>query len=205
MVKQERAALTRRALIRAGAEVFAQEGLGRASLTTISRRAGVSNGALHFHFENKQALTQAIVAEALEVVRQIVRDAGAREGDPLESLVDATHRLMSRIGDDAVVRAAFVLPDGPGRGEGPAVRREWQLWVEGVLLRADEGGWLADEVSAQDAATAVVAATVGFEVLGGTDKAWLSEARVTRFWELLLPRLTGRSPQRPPETDRAVL
>jgi AcrR family transcriptional regulator len=195
MVKQERAARTRQALIRAGAEVFAEEGFARASLTTISRQAGVSNGALHFHFENKQALTQAIVAQALEVVRQIVRDAGARDGGPLEELVEATHQLMSRIGDDAVVRAGFELSDGPGGGEGPVLRREWQRWVEDVLLRAGEDGWLAEEVSADDAATAVVAATIGFEVLSGTDKTWLSEERVTRFWDLLLPRLTGRGPR----------
>lgn len=195
MVKQERAARTRQALIRAGAEVFAEEGFSRASLTTISRRAGVSNGALHFHFVNKQALKQAIVSQALETVCQIVRDAGGRDCGPLEELVTATRRLMSRIGDDAVVRAGFGLSGDPGRGGGPSVRREWQRWVEGVLLRADEDGWLAEEVSSGDAAIVVVAATIGFEVLSGTDEAWLSEERLTRFWGLLLPRLTGRSPQ----------
>jgi AcrR family transcriptional regulator len=194
MVKQERAARTRQALIRAGAEVFAEEGLARASLTTISRRAGVSNGALHFHFESKQALVQAIEAEALESVRQIVRDAVAREGGPLQALVDSTYRLMSRIADDVVVRAGFELADDPGRAEGPTIRREWQSWVEDVLMRADQDGWLTEGVSADDAATAVVAATVGFEVLSGEDKAWLSEEKVTGFWDLMLPRLT-RDPE----------
>ncbi|MDL5205381.1 ScbR family autoregulator-binding transcription factor [Streptomyces sp. ALI-76-A] len=192
MVKQERAARTRQALIRAGAEVFAEEGLTRTSLSTISRRAGVSNGALHFHFENKQALVQAIESQALEAVRQITRDAAARDGGPLQSLVDATFRLMSVIGDDVVVRAGFELSDDPSRGQGPTMRREWQRWVEDVLLRADEDGWLAEGVSADDAATAVVAATVGFEVLSGEDEAWLSEEKVTGFWYLLLPRLTER-------------
>jgi AcrR family transcriptional regulator len=192
VVKQERAARTRQALIRAGAEVFAEEGLTRTSLSTISRRAGVSNGALHFHFENKQALVRAIESQALETVEQILRDTVARESGPLQSLVDATYRLMSRIGDDVVVRAGFELSDDPGRGQGPTIRREWQRWVEDVLLRADEDGWLAEGVSADDAATAVVAATVGFEVLSGEDKAWLSEEKVTGFWYLLLPRLTER-------------
>lgn len=61
-----------------------------------------------------------------------------------------------------------------------------------MLLRADEDGWLVEGVSADGAAAAVVAATVGFEVLGGEDKAWLSEEKVTGFWDLLLPRLTER-------------
>jgi AcrR family transcriptional regulator len=192
MVKQERAARTRQALIRAGAEVFTEEGLARTSLSTISRRAGVSNGALHFHFENKQALVLAIEAQAREAVRQIMRDAEARDSGPLQSLVDATYRLMSRIGDDVVVRVGFELSDDPIRGRGPTIRREWQRWVAEVLLRADEDGWLAEGVSADDATTAVVAATVGLEVLSGEDEAWLSEEKVTGFWCLLLPRLTER-------------
>jgi AcrR family transcriptional regulator len=192
MVKQERAARTRQALVLAAAEVFAQDGFVVASLSSISRRAGVSNGALHFHFESKQALVQAVEAEALESVREIVRDAAARDAGPLQALVDSTYRLMSRIADDVVVRAGFELADDPGRAEGPTIRREWQRWVEGALLRADEDGWLAEGVSADDVATAVVAATVGFEVLSGEDKAWLSEEKVTGFWDLLLPRLTER-------------
>lgn len=192
MVKQERAARTRQALIRAGAEVFAREGFARASLTTISRQAGVSNGALHFHFATKQALTQAIMAQALEAVRRIVQDAGAGDGGPLQALVEATHQLMNRIGHDVVVRAGFGLSDDPLGGQGPVLRREWQHWVEEVLRRAEEDGHLGREVSAEDAAVAVVAATVGLEVLGGTDRTWLSPEKVTRLWALLLPRLTGQ-------------
>ncbi|MET8845269.1 ScbR family autoregulator-binding transcription factor [Streptomyces rubiginosohelvolus] len=192
MVKQERAARTRQALIQAGAEVFAQDGLARTSLSRISQRAGVSNGALHFHFENKQALVQAIEAQAREAVRQIMRDVAARDSGPLQSLVDATYRLMSRIGGDVVVRVGFELSGDPSRGPGPTIRREWQRWVADVLLRADEDGWLAEGVSADDATTAVVAATVGLEVLSGEDEAWMSEERVTGLWCLLLPRLTER-------------
>jgi AcrR family transcriptional regulator len=192
MVKQERAARTRRALIRAGAEVFAKEGFALASLSAISRRAGVSNGALHFHFESKKALAHAVEAEALVAVRQVVRDAVGLGGGPLQVLVDATYGLMGRIADDVVVRAGFELCDDPRRSGDPSLRREWQGWVEETLLRAEQDGWLAEGVSADDAATAVVAATVGFEVLGGQDEAWLSAQKVTGFWDLLLPRLTER-------------
>lgn len=193
MVKQERAARTRQALIRAGAEVFAEEGFAPSSLSTISGRAGVSTGALHFHFESKKALAQAIEAEALEAVHQVVRDSLGRDGGPLQALVDATYGLMGRIADDVVVRAGFELCDNPRRREGgPSLRREWQRWVEETLLRAEQDGWLAEGVSADDAATAVVAATVGFEVLSSEDEAWFSEQKVTGFWGLLLPRLTKR-------------
>lgn len=69
------------------------------------------------------------------------------------------------------------------------LRERWRRWVEETLERADAEGELHPEVAARDVVTAVVAATVGFEVLGARDVAWLSESTVTRFWRLLLPTL----------------
>ncbi|MFC8920259.1 ScbR family autoregulator-binding transcription factor [Streptomyces sp. NPDC047821] len=191
MVKQERAARTRQSLIRAAAEVFAQEGFAPASLATISRRAGVSNGALHFHFENKKALARAVENEAAERVRGITAGVLEGGGSALQALVDTTHELMNRLGDDIVVRAGFELGGDPARGEAPQLRREWQRWIEEALRRAEQEGGLAEGVSPDGAVSTIVAATVGFEVLGAGDGAWLAEERITGFWDLLLPRLTG--------------
>ncbi|WPP34435.1 ScbR family autoregulator-binding transcription factor [Streptomyces sp. CL7] len=192
MVKQERALRTRQALIRAGAELFAREGFVAASLSTISGEAGVSNGALHFHFESKRALARAVEDEALVRLRLVIEESLGRDGRALPALVDATYGLVDRIAEDVVVRAGFELGDDPGRGESASLRREWQHWVEETVRRAERDGWLARGVSADDAVTVVVAATVGFEVLGGEESAWLSQERVAGLWKLLLPRLTER-------------
>lgn len=190
MVKQERAARTRQALVRAAAEVFAEEGYTSASLASICKRAGVSSGALHFHFESKKALARAIDEEAAQIMREVVREAEERGADgALQALVDATHALMRRIADDAVVHAAFELCGDPARDSDRAMWRQWRRWVEGALQRVERAGLLARGVSATDAATAIVAATVGFEVLSRENGQWLSKERVTGFWNLLLPRL----------------
>ncbi|MFG7944582.1 ScbR family autoregulator-binding transcription factor [Streptomyces cacaoi] len=191
MVKQARAARTRESLIRAAAEVFAQDGFALASLAAISKRAGVSNGALHFHFESKSALARAVEEQAMEAVRRITEQAAARAGGPLQALVEATHALMTELSGNGVLRAGFALGGDASRGGGAALRREWQRWVEGVLRQARREGLLAEGVSPDGAASAIVAATVGFEVLGSTDRKWLSEQVITQFWGLLLPRLAG--------------
>lgn len=59
MTKQDRAVRTRLALIRSAAEQFEARGYVRASLAEISAGAGVSSGALHFHFANKAAVAEA--------------------------------------------------------------------------------------------------------------------------------------------------
>ncbi|MHB9757750.1 ScbR family autoregulator-binding transcription factor [Streptomyces sp. BYX5S] len=187
MVKQERAQRTRRSLIDAAAEVFAQDGYEPARLATISRRAGVSNGALHFHFANKQTLAQAVEEEAVATLVRITRAAQGPESGAgggrcaVQALVDATYELMGRLADDIVVRAGFELGPGPVRA--------WQRWVEETLRRAERDGRLARGVTGRSAAHAVVAATVGLEALGRENPEWLTRRRVAGIWEVLLPRL----------------
>lgn len=190
MVKQERAARTRRLLLKAAAEVFVQEGYARASLSTISERAGVSNGALHFHFKTKSVLAGAVEQRAAVSLRCIAATADDAPGSALQRLVDATHRLMTLLHQDVLVRAGFQLCDATERrGSSLDLRREWQDWVGRVLADAERNGDLAAGVTAADAATAVVTSTVGFEMLGSRDPAWVARETVSRFWELLLPRL----------------
>jgi AcrR family transcriptional regulator len=192
MVKQERAVRTRQALIRAAAEVFAQVGFTPASLSTICRRAGVSAGALHFHFANKSVLAEAVEDAASEAVNRIIDEAAARQDTPLQAVVDATHGLMRSLAGDAVVRGGFGLAGDVSRRERSPLRAQWQRWIEDSLRRAESSGGLAEGVSSMAAAHAVVAATVGFEVLGVGDASWLSPQNLTRFWLLMLPRLAAR-------------
>ncbi|MFF2412468.1 ScbR family autoregulator-binding transcription factor [Streptomyces sp. NPDC058092] len=189
MNRQGRAVRTRHALIRAAAEVFAEEGFPRASLRAISDRAGVSSGALHFHFAHKRQLAEAV--EASMVLRRITETAWARQGDCLQAVVDATQELMRCLARDPVARAGFELARDVTCCASSPLHGQWQHWVEECLRRAERDGVLGEGVSSADAARAIVAATVGFQVLGRGDELWLSPRSVMGFWGLLLPRLTG--------------
>ncbi|MFB7248831.1 ScbR family autoregulator-binding transcription factor [Streptomyces populi] len=192
MVKQERAARTRQALVRAAAEAFAEEGFVHASLGAISKRAGVSNGALYFHFANKRMLAEAVEAEAAETLRRITEAAWAAQGNSLQRVVDASHELMGVLARDIVVRSGFELAADMARRTESPLRRQWRHWVEDALRGAERGGALAEGMSWRDGAGVIVAATTGFEVLGGSDAGWLSRQNITRFWEVLLPCLADR-------------
>lgn len=204
MVKQGRAARTRQSLVQAAAEVFAQDGFVSASLTSISKRAGVSNGALYFHFESKQALADAVEEQAAAILRSIMDAHTDAHTDPLQRLVDAIYALMGHLDRDAVVQAGFELGGRAGRRDaGGDLRGLWRAWVEQVLDQAERDGNLADGVSAFSASVTVVAATVGFQQLGAVDRAWLSERALGQFWGLLLPRLASTGALRRLAADRA--
>ncbi|MFE9932610.1 TetR family transcriptional regulator [Streptomyces sp. NPDC005533] len=199
MAKQERAARTRETLIRAAAEVFAEQGFVTASIAAISRRAGVSAGGLHFHFENKTVLAQAVEDRAAQTLRRatterwggVAASSAMVDGNALQVLVDSSHALLALLAADVVVRAAFLLCADVSRRSAIDLRRQWRLWVEAVTRAAARQGVLADGLSPQDAAGVVVAATVGLEALGARDRDWLAPHALTRFWAVTLPRLAA--------------
>lgn len=57
---KEDANITRQRIINAAREVFLTKGVSRTSLEQIAKHAGVTRGAVYWHFENKSALFHAI-------------------------------------------------------------------------------------------------------------------------------------------------
>jgi AcrR family transcriptional regulator len=76
------------ALIKAGVEILAKEGLGGLSLREVARRAGVSHAAPYAHFKDKQALIAAISTEGhTRIYREISEIIEQYPDDPLRQLV----------------------------------------------------------------------------------------------------------------------
>ncbi|MFD9792182.1 ScbR family autoregulator-binding transcription factor [Streptomyces sp. NPDC059070] len=189
MSKQQRAERTRQTLIVAAAEVFDADGFAPSALTTISTRAGVSNGALHFHFVSKNALAEAVGEHAMASLRQIAAPREAGHGRALQVLVDTSHTLAFRLNDDVILRAGFGL-SGDATWKGTMdLRQYWADWVGEVLAGAAAEGALAEGVAVEDAKAVIAATTVGFEAMGRSHPRWSSRQMFGKFWRLLLPRL----------------
>jgi AcrR family transcriptional regulator len=190
VLKQERALHTRHALVRSAAEVFERHGYVRAKLTEISAGAGVSPGALHFHFGNKAAVAATVQVAAAENLRRAARTATRRPGlDPLQRLTDASYALAERLREDVVARAGSRLSGDEACRTDVDLGAEWRACVHRLLSEAAARDLLAGDVSRADATASVVAATTGLEALGRTDPEWLSPTTLTRVWRVTLPRL----------------
>ncbi|MFF0190296.1 ScbR family autoregulator-binding transcription factor [Streptomyces sp. NPDC005244] len=188
-MKQQRAVRTRDALIRSAAETFESRGYVQAKLAEISSRAGVSAGALHFHFPNKAAVAATVEATAAAALRRAAHAAQLPGMNPLQRLTAASHALAELLQADVVARAGFHLSCHAQHRTGADLRAEWHAWVSRQLAEAEAQHLLAEHVRAHDVALAVTAATTGIEALAGTDPGWLSPAALTRFWHFLLPCL----------------
>ncbi|MDQ0578862.1 ScbR family autoregulator-binding transcription factor [Streptomyces rishiriensis] len=192
-----RALRTRQSLVEAAAELFAAEGYARTSLPVISERAGVSTGALHFHFASKSDLAGEVERAAADSAEELAKRCRGAADTLLQSLVHTACNLLLAVVADPVIRAGFRLSGDPARRNEARMLRWWRTWVHDVIVQAQHEGELAQDVSIDSATTVIVAATTGFEVLGAADDDWLSVDRVTQLWTLLLPWLAS-SPDHAP-------
>jgi TetR/AcrR family transcriptional regulator len=71
---RHRSEATRKALLTAGEDLFAQYGFSGASVDLIARKAGVNKAMISYHFGGKAGLYEAILAAALGPVTERLRD-----------------------------------------------------------------------------------------------------------------------------------
>ncbi|MFI6689121.1 ScbR family autoregulator-binding transcription factor [Streptomyces sp. NPDC050485] len=190
MLKQERAVRTLRSLVHAAAEAFQERGYVQARLAEISAAAGVSTGALHFHFASKAALASTVQSTAAVSLRAAAHAATLRPGmDALQRLINASHALADTLRHDVVARAGVQLNGDPACETEWDMCQEWQKYVQRLLAQAADEHLLAEGAALHDAAASIVAATTGMELLARNDAEWLSPETLTRFWEVVLPSL----------------
>ncbi|MER7909866.1 ScbR family autoregulator-binding transcription factor [Streptomyces sp. NPDC096068] len=158
---QERSERTRARLVAAAAELFDRYGYAEARLGDISRAAGVTKGALYFHFESKQELAAAVQESGCLLLDETVL-ALRRDGRPaLQSLIDTTHALAVWATGEPVVRASFRLGRERADGERPVLNYHLVCVAAAgrLLARAAEEGALRRGV-AEDAARTLVAGMI---------------------------------------------
>ena len=81
--RTERGRKTQRKLLDAAAIEFGERGFHDASISSITRRAGVALGSFYTYFDSKDAIFRALVLDMSDAVKAAARDAIADETDPL--------------------------------------------------------------------------------------------------------------------------
>jgi AcrR family transcriptional regulator len=107
----ERRAATRRALLDAARDLFAEKGYHETAAEEIVRRAGLTRGALYHHFEDKKDLFRAVVDELESEIDEEI-EAAERAEPNLPDAVMAGYRAFVDAVLDPGMRRAFFL-DGP--------------------------------------------------------------------------------------------
>lgn len=90
---------TREALLDAAEVIFLERGVSRTSLEQIARQAGMTRGAVYWHFKNKSDLFHAMLDRVKMPLRQLLDDVEEPDqpNTALESLRLATLHALERL------------------------------------------------------------------------------------------------------------
>lgn len=105
---KEVAEATRAQILDTAEEVFRAKGVARNSLADIAARAGVTRGAIYWHFQDKAALFQAMCERAtLPLEAMFAQASAAATDDPLAKLRAACVGVLRIVEEDARCRRVF--------------------------------------------------------------------------------------------------
>ncbi|MFG2919742.1 ScbR family autoregulator-binding transcription factor [Kitasatospora sp. NPDC048298] len=186
MVRQERALRTRRLILEAAASVFDEFGYEGATIGEVVSRAGVTRGAVYFHFASKRDLAQGVVEE------QFVQDGVPERSCKLQEFVDTGMVVAYLMPRDPLLSAGARLSlgqdlfDDLGSGAIPG----WVSRFEVLLTAAGERGELLPHVVPADTAWLLVAAWTGVQIQSQklSGRADL-ESRVSALYQHLMPSI----------------
>jgi TetR/AcrR family transcriptional regulator len=88
----------RELLLTAATELFAEHGVAATSFTTIAKRAKLTPAMMHYYFDDRDQLMNAVVEERLLPVIAYVWDPVKPGDDPADMIRGVVQRLVSGIG-----------------------------------------------------------------------------------------------------------
>ncbi|MGJ7913879.1 TetR family transcriptional regulator [Massilia sp. LXY-6] len=107
---KEEAAATRDSILDAAEKLFVEQGVSRTTLQHIATEAGVTRGAIYWHFDDKGALFNAMMERAtlpLEAELQVLDQA--ESADPLSDLREYVLAVLRRTVEDPAARRVFEI------------------------------------------------------------------------------------------------
>lgn len=188
-----RAEITRQAILDGAAVAFDLGGFEGTSLSDVVRNAGVTKGALYFHFPSKEALARTLMDEQNVVAERVP----ATDAPGLQTVIDLTHQMAHGLRTDVRIRAGIrlVIEFGSFTHPDPTPYDAWIDTCRSCLTPAQQRGDINPSLNVQDLSTLLVGAFTGIQVTSHvrTRREDL-HTRVTDLWNFLLPTIVP--PQR---------
>ncbi|GAA2125999.1 ScbR family autoregulator-binding transcription factor [Kitasatospora saccharophila] len=185
-LKQERAERTRAMVVEAAADVFGQLGFAGASVSKIADRAGVTLGAVYFHFRSKDELARHIVSRQPELV------VPPHSSQGLQHAIDVTLTWAYQLPVDPFLRAGARLvweqEQFVPREENS--HQQWTSIMADNLRAAQARRELKASTDIEAVARLVVNACTGAQMHSYVETVHTDlPNRVAEMWQCLLPAI----------------
>ena len=159
---------TRRKLLDAGFREVYERGYQSADLDAVLQRAGVTKGALYYHFENKEALGHAIIDEVIgEMTRQRWL-IPLQQGNPIDTLIHIVQSTGTEVAEmrggcpfNNLAQEMSPLDEG-FRKRLAKILSEWHAAMTVAFRRGQAEKMVRKDLDGDDEATFVIAMYEGY-------------------------------------------
>jgi AcrR family transcriptional regulator len=195
MARQVRSEATRRKILDAAIDVFAEVGYAAAGWNTIIDRTGMTKGALYHHFDSKESLASSIIDEGSDTILSAFRNVCGSSSPALENMIHGTFMIGNVLGSDKVARAAEQLTAAlAGFNQSAAnFSANFIELMAAQARRASAEGDLRKDLDPAVISESIVGAMFGTRLLcnaisarGRSGHREGGAGRTSQFWELLL-------------------
>lgn len=194
MVRQARSEATRKRIINAAVDLFAEVGYQATGLGDIIERAEMTKGALYYHFDSKEALATAIIEEGANMALTAFRSISEPSSPALENMIHGVFVVADLMTTDKMVRTGSQLLRAFGEFNAATALTHGHQLSEMVAQarQAIAEGDLRDGLNPDAVGELIVGAVLGAEFISNaaSSGADLIE-RIARTWALLLPAIAS--------------
>ena len=199
---------TRNAILDSAELLFSERGVSRTSLEDIAQSAGVTRGAIYWHFKDKSDLFAAMVNRVtLPMEAMVARSSDDAVEDPLASLKACAVTALKRTATDPQCQRVFdvVTHKCEYLGEMAGVKRRISSIQKGCVDRAEQAIRNAVRRGLLPAGVNARLAAIGLDaLLFGLISNWLAnndyvalERQAEAMIDLYLDGLRNAAPRRP--------
>lgn len=184
---KEEARETRNLILDTAEQVFLEKGVSHTSLADIAETAGVTRGAIYWHFKNKADLFEAMMQRIkLPMEEMVARASDENPDDPFEHIRNRALTVLEYLTRDAQCRSVteisrfkveYVDDMEPLRARHIECRGEALSHIENGLRNAAKKGLLAEGVDPHLAAIGLHALVDGLITNWVLDQDYLSLAQ----------------------------
>jgi TetR/AcrR family transcriptional repressor of uid operon len=164
-------------------------------LSTIIAHAGVSKGAMYFHFSSKEDLAQAVIDAQLAMAASASALIIEQTPKALDALILVSKELGRQLQTDSIARGGMRLTLESAIVDSPNARafEDWIGKMGDLAARAQAEGDIVDGIDALTLGRYIVASFTGVQTVSEmlTGRADLQQ-RLTEMWQMLLPSVVPR-------------
>lgn len=145
---------TRQTILQSALEAFAQRGYSQTTMDEIAAKAGVSKGALYWHFKDKKTLFLAVCEERASALEKAMRSALEEPGttlDKIARLLISTLRFCAKNRPFAVILGFLRVRQDPAVGlQAGEPLRTWYSEARSILSQVVQKGIETGEIREVD-------------------------------------------------------